>query len=143
VNLREELQAIYDQHNRLTPALVVEAARPKDHPLHPLVFDRNKSEAAKAWYLDRAHRLIQRVRVTKAEAEEESGTAGIRRYHAVRGNGPEDYVYEPIEKIASDPFLFQSLKRELERAVSQAQSKQDEFLDYVRRIAGGDQRAAA
>jgi len=143
VNLRKELRVIYDQHNRLTPALVVEAARPKDHPLHTLVFDRNKAEAADAWYLDRAHRLIQRVRITKAEAEEEAGTAGIRRYHAVRGNGPEDFVYEPIEKIATDPFLFQALKRELERAVSQAQGKQDEFLDYVQRIAREDQRAAA
>lgn len=143
MNLRDELQAIYDQNGRLTPALVVEAARPKDHPLHPLVFDRSKADAADAWYLHKAHKLIQRVRVTKAEAAEEDGTAGIRRYHAVRGNGPEDYVYEPIERIASDPFLFQSLKRELERAVAQAQNKQEELIDYAIRIAGEEQRAAA
>lgn len=143
MNLRDELQAIYDQHGRLTPALVVEAARPKNHPLHGMVFDRSKADAADAWYLHQAHKLIQRVRVTKAEAEVENGTAGIRRYHAVRGNGPEDYVYEPIDKIVEDPFLFQSLKRELERAVSQAQHKQDELLEYVQRIAKEDRRAAA
>lgn len=142
MNLRDELQAIYDQHGRLTPALVVEEARPKDHPLHGLVFDRNKADAAEAWYLHRAHKLIQRVRVTKAEAEEESGTAGIRRFHAVRGSGPESYVYEPIEKIATDPFLFQTLKRELERAVKEAQHKQEEFIEYVQRIAGEERRAA-
>jgi len=143
VNLRDELQAIYNQHNRLTPALVVEAARQEDSALHPLVFDRSRSAAADAWYLDRAHRLIQRVRVTKAEAEEEAGTAGIRRYHAVRGDGPENFVYEPIERIVGDPFLFQHLKRDLERAVAQAQRKQDELLDYVQRVARDGERAAA
>lgn len=143
MNLRDELQAIYDQHGKLTPALVVEAARPKDHPLHARVFDRDQPEAAEAWYLHRAHALIQRVRVTKAEAEEESGTPGIRRYHAVRGDGPETYVYEPVEKIAADPFLFKLLTREMESAIAQAQRKQEEFLKYVQRIAGEGERAAA
>jgi hypothetical protein len=81
--------------------------------------------------------------VTRAEAEEESGTAGLRRFHAVKGDGPESYVYEPIEKIAADPDLFKLLMREMESAAAQAQRKQKEFLEYVQRIAGEDQRVAA
>ncbi len=51
MNLRDHFQAIYDQHGQLTPALVVQVARPKDHPLHDRVFDKPTKEAAEMWLI--------------------------------------------------------------------------------------------
>ena len=68
MSLRAHLQDLYDTHGELTPAIVLEAARPKNHPLHGYVFDRAPKQAAEAYYLGRAHDLLQRARVVYREA---------------------------------------------------------------------------
>jgi hypothetical protein len=130
MSLRDHLQAIYDQHGKLTPELVVEEARAKSHPLHAAVFDRTKGEAAEAWYRHKAHELIRRVKVVYKDADEESQKS-VRAFHAIKGDGPESFVYEPAERIVGDEFLFRLLMRNMESEQRQLARRQEEFLAYV------------
>lgn len=131
MSLREQLQAIYDEHGKLTPALVVETARPKGHPLHARVFDRTQREAAEAWYLDRAHGLIVSVKVVYKEAREDSTEKRVRAFHAVQATGPDEFTYEPVERVAGDEFTRQLVLRNMEREWKQLRHRYDEFEEFV------------
>lgn len=128
MSLREHLQEIYDQHDRLTPELVVEASRPKDHPLHGYVFDRAPKEAAEAWYRHRAHELIQRVNVTYKPTDEEDQHR-VRAFLAVRKE--TGYSYEPVEKVAENPEMRELVLREMERDWRQLHTRYGHFSEFV------------
>lgn len=132
---REHLQAIYDERGQLTPVLVVEVARPEDHPLHSAVFDRAPAEAAEAWYLHQAHELIASQRVVYKKSAK--GERDVRAFHAVRTDA--GYVYEPAATVAADPFLSELLLRDMEREWKQMRERyghMKEFVSLVRRDLG-------
>lgn len=60
--LRRELKKLSDRHGRITPEIVVEAARDPKSPLHR-EFDWNDVTAANAARMDRARQLITTVTV--------------------------------------------------------------------------------
>jgi hypothetical protein len=140
VSLRDELQAIYDQHGRLTPELVVQVARPRGHPLHDRVFDRAPKQAAEAWYRHRAHELIRSVRVVYRDADEAGPERSVRAYHAVPT--PAGPVYEPAEMVALDPFQRQLLLRQMERDWKALRARYGMFAEFAELVAG-DLAAAA
>lgn len=133
-DLREQLQAIYEQHGKVTPDLVVQAARPKTSTLHGHVFDRPPGEAAEAWYRHRAHELIQSVRVVYREATDELPELRVRAWHAVRSEGPELYTYQPVEKVASDPFTRQLVLRDMEREWRQLLARYEQFEEFLKLV---------
>lgn len=131
MTIRDHLQAIYDQHGRLTPELVVQAARPKDHPLHAHVFDRAQKDAAEAWYRSRAHELIQSV--TIVYREDPDGTKHrIRAFHATRTE--QGHAYEPVERVASEPFLREMVLRDMEREWKQLQARYGNFTEFLEMV---------
>lgn len=134
-SLRDQLQTIYEQHGKLTPELVVEAARPDDHPLHTRVFDRAPREAAEAWYRHRAHDLIQSVKVVYRD-EAHHVDRSVRAFHAVRSDGPGSYTYEPVEKVVADPFTKQLVLREMEREWRQLLHRYESFREFTELVAG-------
>lgn len=129
MGLREHLQAIYDSHGKLTPELVVAEARPKSHPLHGYVFDRAPKEAAEAWYRHRAHELIQSYRITYQKSPD-GPVQRVRGWCAVRTEEGQ-YVYEPTEKVATDPFLRSLVLRDMEREWKQLHRRYGEFEEFV------------
>lgn len=141
-SLRDSLQAIYDQHGKLTPELVVQVARKKTHPLHSQVFDRAPADAAEAWYRHRAHELIQSVKVTYREATETSPALSVRAFVAVRSSeGDNSYSYEPTEKVATDPFSKALVLRDMERDWKTLKSRYEAFEEFFALVAG-DLKAA-
>lgn len=127
--LREHLQAIYEAHGELTPELVVQAARRKNHPLHSVVFDRPVNEAAEAWYRERAHELIQSVRVVYREADENGPEKSVRAFHAIRRE--TGYIYEPVEKVADDPFTRRLLLNDMRREWEQFKTRYETFEEFL------------
>jgi hypothetical protein len=127
--LREHLQVIYDAHGELTPELVVQTARRKSHPLHPVVFDRPVTEAAEAWYRERAHELIQSVRVVYREADENGPEKSVRAFHAIRRDS--GYVYEPVQKVAEDPFARRLLLNDMRREWEQFKARYETFEEFL------------
>ena len=137
MNLREQLQAIYTEQGKLTPALVVDAARSPKHPLHAR-FDWNDKTAAQKYRLVQAAELIRSVKITfRADAKSEPET--IRVFHNVMPDAdeaPERGVYRPIEEIAQDPFQRELLLRQAKRDWHTLQRRYghlEEFLRFVHR----------
>lgn len=138
MTLRDQLQQVYDQHGQLTPELVVEAARPKDHPLHARVFDRAPKQAAAAWYRHRAHELIQSVKVVYREADDAGPERSVRAFHCLRKE--QGFVYEPVEVVATDEFSRSLLLRDMEREWKQLYARYEEFEEFLELVAGDVKR---
>jgi hypothetical protein len=129
MTLREHMEAIYKQYGRLTPDLVVETARPKDHPLHTVVFNKSVKDAAEQYYRDWAQELIKSIRITYTTPE--GGVRDMRAFHAVRPTTADEFVYEPAEKVAEDPLLTAILLRDMEREWRQMFERFGRFQEFV------------
>jgi hypothetical protein len=131
VNLRDELQSIYDQHGQLTPMLVLDQARAAEHPLHDR-FEWDDSAAAESWRREQAHRLIRSVRVVYRPATATERARDIRAFQAVRGENPENggFIYEPVEDIARDEFRSKLLLQQMEREWLTLRRRYEEFTEF-------------
>ena len=128
MSLRAQLQAVYDQHGKLTPELVVATAKPKDHPLHTR-FEWDNRIAGQRYREIQAAELIRSINVVWTKSEEPSG---VRYWHAVR----EEHRFEPIDKIMTDDISRHALLRQVERdwkAMHRRYKHLEEFLEMVRR----------
>ena len=133
-DLRAYLEQIYSQYGRLTPDLVVDVARPKDHPLHAVVFNKSVKEAAEQYYLDQAKELIRSVRIKYTTPD--GGVRDMRAFHAIRATTADEFVYEPAEKIAEDPILTAILLRDMEREWRQMLERFGRFKEFVEMVRG-------
>lgn len=132
--LRDLLQAVYEEHGYLTPALVRDVARDPGHALHQLVFDKSVDDAAESYYLDRAHQLIRSVKITYNKPDGPPVT--IRGFHCVKS--AEGFVYHPADRVAADPLLSRILIADMERewrTLKQRWEQFGEFWELVRRDA--------
>lgn len=130
MNLRDEMMAIREEHGRLTPEIVVEAARPKSHPLHDRVFDRRPADAAEAYYRLRAHELIRSVMVSYRKPGKPSES--VRAFHAVRDD--QGYAYQPAEEVAADPFTRSLVLRDMERDWQQLRARYEQFAEFTEMV---------
>lgn len=136
MNLRDELTKIYKAQGELTPRIVVEIARKKDHPLHSVVYDCPPNLAAERYYLERAHELIQSVKVTYRDPKS-SDRLTVRAWQAVKqGN---NHVYKPTDEIVEDPLLRAIVLADMEREWKDLHRRYKqfrEFLDLVQKDIG-------
>jgi hypothetical protein len=131
VSLRDELQKIYDQNGRLTPALVVDEARDESHPLHSR-FEWDDAAAGEAWRRQQAHELIRSVRVVYREADDKNPEKSVRAFHAVRSE--KEHVYEPVEKVVADDFTRQLVLRDMEREWQALRRRYDQFAEFLEMV---------
>lgn len=130
MNLTSHLQAIHDENGRLTPALIVEAATPKNHPLHNR-FDWDNREAGHKWRLEQASQLI-RIAKTVYHKPDSEQRLEIRSFHAVAT--PDGNVYEPTEKVIADPLLRAMVLRDMERDWKQLKARYSDFEEFYQLI---------
>ena len=131
-NLRDQLLAIREEHGRLTPKIVVDAARPENHPLHGS-FEWDDSVAAEKWREEQASWMIRHVKITY-KVDETAPSATVRAFHAAYH--PETgHAYNPIEEILEDPFQRQLLFQNAQRdwiAMRDRYHNLIEFFEFVR-----------
>lgn len=135
MNAREALKQLEERHGYLTPALVVEEARPVDSELHGYIFDRTPADAAEAWWLHQAQDLIQSIRVRYESGNGEP--VSIRRYVSVM-TPQRGRVYQDCEKVGVDPIARELVLREMARDMEQMKQryeKYQEFWDAVKMLA--------
>ena len=141
MNLREELLKVRDANDGvLTPKILKEAARPKNHPLHAKIFDRPAKEAAEKYFTMRARELIRSVKI-RYPTIDKADKREVRAFLAVRTNTEHFSVYDPTEEIADDPMRRAMVLRQLEHEWNALRSRAagiSEFFDMIRRDLGED-----
>lgn len=120
VSASEWMQSLYQEHGKITPRLVLEAARPEDSPGHGYVFNVGIEEAAEGYYLERAHKLIKSVKVTVMTRPQEPPRR-VRVYHHVISDEGEK-VYEPLEEIVRSVDKFEQVRRAALQRLNEAQT---------------------
>ena len=145
MSVRDQLQAIYDEHKRLTPSIVVTVAADPTHPLHER-FVWDDSEAARRYRLVQASGLIRSVSVV-VEREDDKPPVRVRAFVADRDTSPAPVVdedtetvedltgnYRPVEEVVSSDVLrtawFRSLQRDWQ-ALRRRAGASREFADMV------------
>ena len=125
MSVREELERIYNTDGVLTPAAVVDDARPEDAPLHSR-FEWDDSVAGEQYRMVQARQLIRSVRVT-VQPQPEASPVQVRVFHNV-ADEDESRKYVPLRVLMEDP---ESAQRVLRRAW-------DEWLQLKRKYADLD-----
>lgn len=127
MSLRDQLQDIYEKHGKLTPPLVVDTARDPEHPLHDR-FEWDDAIAGEKWRREQAHELIRSVKIVRKDDDGKAIGPEVRVYHAIRGN--EGVVYEPVERITTDPFLSRLLMADMEREWKTLRTRYERFNEF-------------
>lgn len=128
MSLRDVLQSIYDKHGELTPDVVVQEARTKDHPLHGR-FDWDNKSAGDSWRRHQASELIRSVKVVYREATDTEEERTVRAFHAVRT--PKGHAYEPAEKVRDDPFMRQLVLNDMRRDWQDLKRRYERFAEFA------------
>ena len=133
--LQETLQAIRDEHGDLTPALVVDAARPLGHPLHHR-FEWNNTIAAEQWRLTQAGQLLRvtfRADLTKP--------TDLRAFVAIPREESNQSSYVPTEDAMADPFMRALVLSQMAREWKNLKKRYEhmaEFAALIRHDMQGD-----
>jgi hypothetical protein len=148
MSVLDHLQSIYERHNALTPAIVLDEASRPDHPLHNR-FTWDDGEAASKWRLHQAQALIRSVSVVIDRGSNQvpiSVRAFVSESEIRRGADDDiDEVgkYLPVETVVASDVLrtawFKSLRRDWERLKAKAGASQEfaqMVVDDMRDLAG-------
>lgn len=140
MSLKEEFQRIYDETGELSPSIVVEITRAKDHPLHERYYSQEDAELAHERRLDMARDDIQRCRIKYREATKNNdGT--IRAFHAVPNEGR--MVYRPAMEVAADPLLAELVLSEAKREWESLRRRYGHLKEFIKMVQGDIVGAAA
>ncbi len=99
MSLRDQLQAIRDEHGALDAALVVDTARDVGHPLHAR-FEWDDTVAGHRYRLHQAGQLLRVVRLPVDPARPRD----LRAFVAVTRDDSRRGDYVPTEEAMADPF---------------------------------------
>lgn len=128
--LLDHLQAIRDERGALTPALVVEAARDPEHPLHSR-FEWDDTAAAEKWRLEQASQLLRVVRLPA----ENGRPSDLRAFVAVKGAETHQADYVPTAEAMSDEFARRLVLRDMEREWEALKRRYEHMREFAALIA--------
>ena len=123
--LTDHLQAIRDEHGYLTPALVVDAARDTDHPLHSQ-FEWDDTAAAEKYRLHQASALL---RITTRPIPGKPND--IRHFMAVRGENTPRSDYIPTTEALADPFTRKLVLGQFKREWLAFKRRYDDLEEFA------------
>lgn len=125
-SLLTELTAIRDEHGQLTPALVVDAARNPEHPLHSR-FEWDDTLAAEQWRLEQAGQLLRIVKLPP----EEGRPRDLRAFVAIKGKDSHRSDYVPTEVALSDPLSRDIVLRAMKREWQTFRRRYDHMVEFA------------
>jgi hypothetical protein len=120
----EELARITEQHDGLTPAVVVDESRPDDAPLHP-VFEWDDAVAAELHRQHQADALIKAVQVVREKSEPDEPV--FVKVRSVRN-------YQPVEKVVKRLDLFEEAFRDACERLSEAEAALHQLVSISARL---------
>jgi hypothetical protein len=134
MSVESVLRDIYEREGRLSPELLVQIAKPEDHPLHTR-FEWQDSVAGPLYRLEQAARIIRSARIV-IEREPEQPPVSVRAFVAREEMGladsPGEYV--PVTEVVANDVMrtawFRRLQEDWQRLKSRAAGSQ-EFASMV------------
>jgi hypothetical protein len=120
--LKDELLRIRAERGALSPATVLDDARPADSPLHHR-FEWDDAVAGERYRLVQASELIRSVRVSFATP---TGIESVRQFVI---SAPQ--TYSPIEEVVADPISRELLLRQFEREWKILQARYSHLIEFV------------
>jgi hypothetical protein len=125
LDLRSELQRIYETYGKLTPRLVVEEWADPASPFHHKL-EWDDEAAAEGFRLVQASQIIRSVKITFTK---QTGSTGkVRAFHAVRTEAGN--TYKPTEEIAQSEFLSKMLMQNMEREWRDLKARYERFAEF-------------
>lgn len=128
--LRDEMEAIRSTYGDLTPAVVVAAATPDDHPLHHR-FEWDDKIAGPKYREMQAAALIRVVHITYRKGDEERK---VRAYQAIPSEESPACRYEPTEEVLEDPFRRQLVLTNMEREWKSLRRRYEHLAEFASMI---------
>ena len=132
MSLRDDLMAIRAEVGALTPAAVVDAARPKGHPLHDR-FEWNNRKAGELYRQRQAADLIRSVRVNFIRSGGEPSS--VREFHSVAHPEEETRAYDPVDEIADDPLRRKLLLAQMRRDWATFKARYEHLEEFFQLLA--------
>lgn len=106
-----EVRKLLAAHDGITPDILLETARKKTNPLHPL-FDWDDSVAAEKWRTHQARKLARAIHVIPQEVERPEPRPIMVR---------TENVYRSVETVVAREDWYLQAMRQLHAKVSQAE----------------------
>ena len=128
MNLREQLIALHQKHGKLTPRLVVAAARPKNSALHSR-FEWDDKVAGEKYRESQAADLIRSVKITYAVDDRQES---VRSFVSVQRDG--ENVYDPLEQVVEDEMLTEVVLRAMELEWRQMKARYGRFREFAEMV---------
>lgn len=133
-DLRAHLMKVRDDNGgQLTPDAVVEAAKPKSHPLHSR-FEWDDRVAGAAHRRNQARALISSVQITFRD--QEGGERKVREFHAVRSADIPQPVYDPVAEILDDEIATRILLADMRRDWQRLFARYEAFDEFRKMVLG-------
>lgn len=130
MSLRDELLSIRSQHGKLTPQIVLDAARKPGSPLHDR-FEWDDTIAAQRFRESQAGDLIRKVKISFTAGDGVSKE--LRAFVVVRGEDPRS-EYVPVEEAVQDPFTQKLVIREFEREWKRFRERYEHLVEFAQVI---------
>ena len=138
-DLRASLTRIYEKNGELTPAAVVDEARPEKSELHHR-FEWDDAVAGEAYRRTQAAELIRSVKITFSDRST-GERKYVRAFHSLHETGDaERGGYAPTDEILQDELATRILQQSFKREIADMQRKYghlDEYKAWVRGEAEG------
>ena len=131
------LQSLYEQNLALTPEMVVDAARPVDHPLHDR-FEWDDRVAGEAYRRVQAAELIRSVKVAYG-TDPQGREKRVRAFVSVQPEESAQSVYRPTEEVVQDPLAYRMLLKEMERDWKRFRARYAHLQEFHDLISGEGQ----
>ena len=132
MSLRDDLLAIRTAAGDLTPAAVVDAARPKGHPLHDR-FEWNDRVAGEGYRRQQARELIRSVRVEFIRPSGEPSS--VREFHSV-ARETDTRAYDPLNEIVDNPLTRKILLAQMRREWAVFKARYEHMAEFIDLIVG-------
>ena len=112
------LEKLERENGGITPALVVEAARPEESPIHSH-FQWDDEKAADSYRLWQARQLIAKVYIHVDTDDSKTQTVKVRAFHSIAADEEDDEdenrQYVGIVRIMSDNRMKEQLLADAKR----------------------------
>ncbi len=137
-SLLDHLTVIRDERGSLTPALVVDAARNPEHPLHSR-FEWDDGVAAEKWRLEQASQLLRVVKLPP----DPSRPNDLRAFVAVKGKDSHRAEYVPTETAMADEFARRLVLADMEREWKALRRRYQHMAEFAQLVLRDVQEGAA